>query len=303
MAEDTERQHGSGRERRGVLVRLARIVVMLGIVAMALRLSGCAEGLFFQPTREAFDTPPGYEDVEFASADGTRLHGWFIPAAGVDAEHPGPAVLHVHGNAGNVSLHDGMSAFLSDGGISVFVFDYRGFGRSEDVGPLRRGALLADTEAALVYLKSRADVDAARVGVYGVSLGGPFALHAAAGDPDVRAIATVSTFSTWPGVASDFAPVLAQILIRGGVSSTDAAARLGDRPYLILHGMEDEVVDPRHAEILAQAARSAGVATTLWTDPEGDHNRLLRRNPEARRLVTEFFREHLGAADIADGSG
>jgi hypothetical protein len=44
--------------------------------------------------------PPGlaFEDAWFESADGTRLHGWYVPYAS-----PGAVVLIAHGNAGNLS--------------------------------------------------------------------------------------------------------------------------------------------------------------------------------------------------------
>ncbi len=272
----------------------ARIVIVLGIVGLATRLTGCVESLAYFPSREAFDTPPGTEDVWFESADGTRLHAWFMPAAGADPAAPGPAILHVHGNAGNIASHESFSRFFTREGFGILLFDYRRYGRSDDTGPLRRRALLADTEAALATLKARSDVDASRVGIYGVSLGGVFALHAAADDPEVRAVATVSAFSTWAGMAHDLVPVLGPVILRGGLEPADAAARLGDRHYLILHGLEDEIVNPRHAELLADAARDAGVQTTLWTDPRGDHNSMVQTNAEARRQLVAFFTKHLG---------
>src|SRR5690606_15378510 len=86
------------------------------------------------PSREAFQTPAGYEDVSFQSEGGLTLHGWFMPAVG---SGPGarderrPAIVHVHGNAGHVALHEEFSAFLTQAGFHVFLFDYRGFGRSD----------------------------------------------------------------------------------------------------------------------------------------------------------------------------
>lgn len=277
------------RRRPRLAGAVIRVFAILGISGIGVRLSGCAESLAYYPSREAFVTPPGVEDVRFESADGTRLHGWFIPAADADPAAPGPAILHVHGNAGNISTHESFSSFFARHGFSVFLFDYRGYGRSEEKGPLRRGALLADTEAALAALRARPEVDPERIGVYGVSLGGVFALAAAAGDPGVRAVATVSAFSSWVGIARDLNPLLGPILMRPGLDPADAAARLGDRPYLIVHGLRDEIVSPRHAEVLAEAARDAGVATTVWTDPAGDHNTMIQTNPVARQQLIDFF--------------
>lgn len=281
------------KRRPRLTFRLARILLVLALIMTIFRLTGWAESLAYFPSREPFDNPPGVEDVYFTSADGTRLHGWFMPATDADPAHPGPAILHVHGNAGNVDSHESFSRFFTRHGFSVFLFDYRRYGRSDNKGPLRRHALLEDTEAALKTLEARPDIDPTRVGVYGVSLGGGFALHAAANDPAVRAVATVSAFSTWPGVANDMAPVLGALLMRPGLDPATAAAKLGDRPYLIIHGLADQIVNPRHADLLAKAARDAGVDVTLWTDPAGDHNSMIQTNPEARQQLIDFFTTHL----------
>ena len=290
---DSPTSEKQARPRRRFVGSVGRIAVVLGIAGLAVRLSGVAESMAYMPSREPFATPPGTEDVWFQSDDGARLHGWFMPAAGIERGEPAPAILHVHGNAGNVSSHDSFSRFFTQHGFHVLVFDYRRYGRSDNRGPLRRRALLADTRAALAALKQHHDVDPSRIGVYGVSLGGAFALHAAADDPGVRAIATVSTFSTWAGMARDLLPLLGPVLLRGGVEPVDAAARLGDRPYLIVHGLQDEIINPRHAVLLAEAAQRAGVQTQVWTDPAGDHNSMIQRNPLATDRLVAFFSQHL----------
>ena len=71
------------------------------------------ERLFYYPTQAATYPPPhlsGAESVTFQSGDGTKLHGWFIPAYNVSSPSEAPTILHVHGNAGNIESH------VQDGG-------------------------------------------------------------------------------------------------------------------------------------------------------------------------------------------
>ena len=103
-----------------------------------------------------------------------------IVEQGVAAAQAGAAILHVHGNAGHVANHAEFSAFLTQAGFHVLVFDYRGYGRSDDGGRLTRAKLVADTHAALDYLLRRDDVDPERIGMLGYSLGGVIGLAAAA---------------------------------------------------------------------------------------------------------------------------
>jgi len=286
-------------EQVGIIGRAVRtlrwclIVLLVGLFIV--RVGGCAEGLAYWPSRGEFVTPAGYEDVWIDTPDGVSLHGWFMPARGVEPGAVAPAILHVHGNAGNVSSHESFSRFLTDAGFHVLIFDYRCYGRSDDHGPLNRDRLVIDTQAALDTLLARSDVDPDRVGMYGVSLGGAFALRVAADDPRVRAVATASAFSSWRGVASDAAPVLGGLLFQSGVDGVDSVAELGSRPLLVMHGLKDGVVDSRHANLLMESAAKHGVDAELTIIPEGDHNSLIQHNHQAQHDLIAFYHTHLNS--------
>ena len=108
--------------------------------------TGCVSRLFYHPSPILRETPEvlgiDYEDVYFPSEDGTRLHGWFLPAR----TQPGWAtVVQLHGNAHNVSSHYRYVTWLVAEGVNVLCFDYRGYGLSEGkperAGILRREGL------------------------------------------------------------------------------------------------------------------------------------------------------------------
>jgi len=267
---------------------LAFALVMIGA---GVRLTGAAESLAYWPSREVFDTPARYEDVSITTEDGLTLHGWFMPAAS-ESEEPKPAVLHLHGNAGNIYDHASFSDFLPSVGVSALIIDYRGYGRSDEA-PLRRRGLLIDAHAALDYLLTRDDVDAGRIGVLGVSLGSAPAMALVAERDKVRAVATIGAFSSWQGVAHDAIPFVGPLLLSGGMDQVDAIERFGDRPYLIVHGEMDEVIDPRHAAILKARCDELGVRAELRLVPGADHNRILSTNPEIEGEIAAFFTQHL----------
>ena len=278
----------SARSRR---LRLFIILTLLLAIVPIMNFTGCAESTaFYFPTRESFVTPKGFEDVTITTPDGVKLHAWFMPAHNRAAgAGPAPAVIHCHGNAGNISSHEAFSRFLPHSGVSVLIFDYRGYGRSEIAGRLNRAACMTDTLAAYDYLKSRKDVDTSRIGAYGVSLGGAFALQLAADHPEIRSICTVSAFTSFPEVASDHVPILASLLIRRGLDGSANAARLGNRSYLIVHGDRDDIIPPAHATRLAAAARSAGVPVEVFMVSDAGHNDVLFMNDEAKQRIAEFF--------------
>lgn len=280
----------------------ARWLALIFITSMVLWSTGCMEWMFYQP--EQAMTPPPADELRGAHVqwittnDGLHLQAWFIPANGVsDPATPAPTILHVHGNAGNMNSHIWFTDYLPAAGFNVFIFDYRGYGESQGAAR-KRGPLISDTNAALDALLSRKDVDPARIGVYGQSLGGAIALNVMAERPEIKAAVLESPFASWREIAANavggdppgfFARLLAAILIKDDHRPIDAISR-ATQPILLLHGEADSIVPVSHSRRLADAA---GEKATLVTFPGGEHNSLRSTNPELEQRVVEFFRKHL----------
>ncbi len=292
------------RRLRNIVLRWSILLIVLGFFFWS---TGCMERLFYYPQRGPTPlsfAPPGTEAVDFNSADGTKLHGWFIPAnaaAAIEQRREHPTILHVHGNAGNIVSHAWFTEHLPRAGFNVFIFDFRGYGQSEGSATRREG-LIADTHAAIDHLLSRADVDPKRLGVYGQSLGGAIALNVMADRSEIRAAVLESAFTSWREVAASalggdpplfLGSWMAAVCIRDTHRPIDAMARI-DRPSLLLHGDADSIVPVSHARRLADA--SAGQAR-LVVLTGGAHNSLRDSHPEVDRLMIDFFATHLGEAE------
>ncbi len=109
----------------------------------------------------------GAEDQWLTTSDGVRLHGWLFRAADPHA----PLVVFFHGNAGNITERGPRGSELARRGVSTFVFDWRGYGRSE--GSPSESRLFKDAEAAYAFATTLAPKE--RIALYGESLGGPHA--------------------------------------------------------------------------------------------------------------------------------
>lgn len=316
-----------GTARRGRSRRrgwIAAIVAAAGLLVV--RLTGWAESLVYYPSGPEFSTPPYAEDVRFPGPDGATLHGWWIAAKPVAggagalgsdgaSARRAPTVVHTHGNAGAIPEHAAFVRWLADAGYNVLLFDYRGYGKSDaPAGPIRRHGAIADSAAAVDYVMSRPDVDPRRVAVLGFSLGATMGANAAAQRPGVRAVVLAAGFSSWQGVAKDYAWWLGPMLMPPGGDAVDAVAALGDRPLLLVHGDADGIVHVRHAAILQAAASGAGVRVEQHIEPGADHNTLLTGFPAVRGVILAFLAEHLadgpagpraepGAGSPADADG
>lgn len=281
------------------------LAASLALVGVSIVLDACAylESKFiYYPTRTPFLTPRGVEDVWFETDDGLRLHGWFIPARGrKPGDAPGPAVLHVHGNAGTVADHAAFTEFLSDAGVGVLLFDYRSFGRSDAArGRLGRADLVEDADGALDYLLSRPGVDPRRVGIFGFSLGGVIGLSVAAERPEVRSVVSVAAFASWRGIAMSHAGWTGALLLRSGHDAEGSGARLGGRPLLIVHGDADTTVPVGHARRIAGTAMAAGVPIETAIVPGAGHVDVLDADHGTPDTIAAFFRRTLGVADETD---
>lgn len=136
------------------------------------------------------------ESVTYSS-DGLRIAADFYPAA---LAEPGPAIAFCPGYTGTRAnpMYARWVGPLTEGGYSVLVPDYRGWGDSEGtVGAIYPLEQTRDVRAGLSYLESRPEVDPARLGVVGVSFGGGHAAHIAGVDSRVRA--AVSIFGVGDG--------------------------------------------------------------------------------------------------------
>jgi len=221
--------------------------------------------LLFHPTRTITATPAAagmtYQEIRFDVTDTgqPQLDGWYIPAA-PGSKYATDTVLYLHDAHG--SLSDTVPALLTlhSLGISVFAFDYRGFGRSSGAHPTERRAT-ADSVAALTWLTDIRHIGRRNIIVDGQGAGVVFAAHLAA------------QFAPAGAILEDPAPTARQIFAQ------DARARI-----LPLWLLQTEKLDP--AADLATAR-----APLLFLDLQGDDART-RRLFDAASYPKQFFDLH-----------
>jgi fermentation-respiration switch protein FrsA (DUF1100 family) len=223
-----------------------------------------------------------FEDCWFLSSDGLRLHGWYLA-------HPAPkaVVLHLHGNAGNVSHRAPVAERLHELGCSTLLLDYRGYGRSEGT-PTVQG-LLTDARAARKYLAARLRIAEADIVLLGESIGGAVAVDLAA-DDGARGLILENTFSSLRDVAGAHYPqFLVSMLLADKLNS---AAKIGKYkgPLLQVHGTHDTIVPLASAKTLFSAAAEPKTFLELAGH---DHNDPL---PESYYLRLQQFVDELPAA-------
>ncbi|WP_122455633.1 alpha/beta hydrolase [Pseudomonas viridiflava] len=227
---------------------------LISILALLLSLAGCSSMLFYPEAGLPFTPDKArleYRDVNLTAADGTRLHGWWLPAkAGVPVKG---TVLHLHGNGGNMSWHLGGSWWLPEQGYQVLMLDYRGYGQSQ--GEPSLPAIYQDIQAAFDWLKAAPEVQGKPLVVLGQSIGGALAVHYLAEHPDERSRIKALVLDGVPASYRDVArnslsnswltlPFRTPLswFIPDGDSAVNGLPRIAGTPMLIFHSMDDTLV-------------------------------------------------------------
>ena len=214
-----------------VLVFIAVLVTAIFLFANLLRRTG----MFFPdvyprgrwdpndwmivPTEHTFDS------------GGLRLHAWLFRAKNADA----PVMIWFHGNAGNLSDRAEMCEEFAKRGISVFVFDYRGFGRSE--GRVSEAGIFTDSLAAFDYVQQQLGLQ--KIVLYGESIGGPYAAYVAKTRKGARAVVIENSFPSLMDLGNALYKLgwTAPFAMR----TTDWLNAAG-LPVLVMHGTRDGVI-------------------------------------------------------------
>ncbi len=205
-----------------------------------------------------------FQDVFFTAEDKTKLHGWYCPANDSRA-----VVLVAHGNAGHVASRAPWLRYLqTKAKLSVFMFDYRGYGRSEGT-PSVDGAI-KDAKAARAKLCELAAIKDSEMLLMGESLGGAIVIQLAADSPP-RGLILQSTFSSLRDIADVHYPKLSWLVPRDKLDSASQIVRYRG-PLLQSHGNADRTIPFSSGEKLFLSANEPKQFVRI---ENADHNNWL----------------------------
>ncbi|MEZ4512051.1 MAG: alpha/beta fold hydrolase [Chloroflexota bacterium] len=292
---------------------LPEITVFLLVVFLVFRPVQAA-WLFVRPPRlrVAYRSPEewgaAYETVQLTTVDGMPLMGWYLPSRN------GAAVLLLHGHGGNRLALSFQAQLLWQAGFGVLMLDLRRHGNSGGQTFGLNAVTVGDVQTAVSYLSKRPDLNVAGIGVFGVSVGGTLALHAAARTVAIRAVAVDAPS---PALFADMPPpdnwyerlvawplqayyMVAQRWFGGGSDLAEITAvlpRLAHRPLLFMVSGQG-----RGPRLMRHWFAAAHAPKQLWELPQAAYGVGWRKEPEAygKELVT-FFNEALAHLDGESG--
>lgn len=228
-----------------------------------------------------------YEEVAIEAGDGVTLSGWYLPGQG---DHQVAALLYCHGNAGDI--RDWVYAVppFVEAGVSVLLWDYRGFGRSE--GKPSEEGLYRDGEAAWKWLHEEVSTDNLHAALLGKSLGSAVAIHIAAVHAEEAANPTAlildSAFTSMREVIANVAPVPIELIpsLYENFEHIPAVTC----PTLVVHGGRDQLVPVQQGQRIYKAL----AAPKAWRVVEPAGHKDIVAFPQYHRWLLAFLRDPAG---------
>ena len=227
------------------------LILLTGIVMFFCFYSQIENFFVFHPETHLDMLPDqlglSYDSVAFEAEDGTKRHGWFFPLPGKS-----PVILFCHGNAGNISHRLDNIRKLLEYGFQVFIYDYRGFGKSQG-RPSRKGVYL-DGLAAYDYLRNHLGIASDRIVLFGRSLGAAVATEIAM-KRKARCLILESAFTSTRDMAKTMPLfVLLSPFLPAHYNNLKKIQYI-TAPKLVIHGDMDEIVPFKMGERLFQEAK------------------------------------------------
>jgi len=234
------------------------------LLCISLGITGCTH-VFFQPLRQHLASPEqyeiDYEDIYFKGSTGLSLHGWWFPGLTSVTQPARGTVIFLHGNAENISTHSGLVYWLTQYQYDVFIFDYRGYGKSE--GDVQLEGILEDINSARKYVESREHKNS-RLFVIGHSLGASLGIvNLATYRNTVDGIILVSPFSDYRKITREVMsnswltwafqwPV--SMAVSAEYNPIDFVGGLPDVPKVFIYSNDDRMINAEHIKALYKKA-------------------------------------------------
>ena len=217
----------------------------LTLILSGLILASCTldSNLFNPEEVDAYQLPGNtipanlIEEVELDS-DGNKIYGFWVSSNG---ERTGLTILYCHGNKHNIDEYWDRVMLLHELGVNIFIFDYRGYGKSE--GESSEAGLYADSEAALEYVKGRPEYNSDSLCFYGYSLGNVASIYLAAEIQDPLCLFSEAPFAsanslTQGSLILDIQP---RWLTDGEFDNAENVKKI-NTPFMLFHGEDDDFV-------------------------------------------------------------
>lgn len=234
--------------------------------------SGLNDGRGYCATPDEYDMP-NYELVELDTVDGETLQCYLLKQDANSPNYRNKTVLMLSPNAGNIGHALPIVAiFYKNFGYNVFIYSYRGYGKS--TGNANEAGIKTDADTVMEYLMKDKQYLESSLVLYGRSLGGAVAIYlAATQSSNVSALILENTFLSIRKTAPHIFPFLKHLtfFIHQIWDLESLVPKIPAHiPVLLMSARKDEIVPPSHMDKINELLKSND--KTMYKYENSTHN-------------------------------
>ncbi|MEG3899613.1 MULTISPECIES: alpha/beta fold hydrolase [unclassified Microcoleus] len=253
--------------------------------------------LIFQPTPVIAKTPDAFNiayqevwlPVKARSRKIEKLHGWWLPAANQQSLG---TLLYLHGRGFNIGANINQSYRFRQLGFSVWLIDYRGYGRSQGSFP-SEDRVYEDAETAYNYLVKQRQLSPSEIFLYGHSMGGAVAVELAIAHPEAAGLIVQSSFTSMLDMVERYSMMRLFPLRLLLTQKFDSLAKVPSLriPVLFAHGTADPLIP---AAMSKQLYAASPEPKKILLVPNAKHNNgdAFFNSSEYRQILVDFAEKY-----------
>ncbi len=228
--------------------------------------------------------------------DGRKMHGYLFRHPRFANQQDEHLIFYSIGRCSNISNCLDNVSMLVDAGWSVFIYEYRGFGLSDNIEPTLQG-IAYDATSAINFVVDKLKYTLNQITLYGESLGGgPTTYVASKLRGNLEGLVLQSTFTALRDIGRDMMPALWVypwfMHCHPRLENREVLANLNrdELPVQIITGAKDDVIDKKHSMRLFGAAPEPKFLTVL---PNSEHRQIWLSDRQEYVKAMSNFREFL----------
>jgi pimeloyl-ACP methyl ester carboxylesterase len=295
----------TGDTRRYILGGKMKIIRYLPVIII-LVLMFFSSTHAMKPIKNYIKTPSDYEcrcdSASFTTSDNKNLIGWYIYSQLPESKKP--TIIFSYGDAGNMSYFLDYAMELSTNGYNVLLYDYRGFGQSDDFeidkDMLIYKEFLLDLDAAVNYVKGKYESE---IVLFGHSMGATLSISVAGNREDISAVIAEGPYENTNEVLkrinllqekdNDSRRFKNESFLPMNSEPENAIKNFSNTAFYAFTGSEDEIVN---ADVVYKLYSSCpSKLKSMWVATGTDHGNIVRNQTEL------YFNNIYGFLDMVIG--
>jgi uncharacterized protein len=220
------------------------------------------------------------EEIFLATSDGEDINALFYQGTRDEV------ILYFHGNAGDLSGWHFVAEDFVGQGYSIFIVDYRGYGKSS--GKISEAGFYKDAEAAFNFLTTTKTYTPQDIIIYGRSIGSGVAVELAS-KHKTKGLVLESPYTSLSSLANEKLPLMFPSLYLKYTFNNFKKIEAVESPVILIHGTLDTLIPPDHSKKLLTKIKTKSKIILVEGGAHNDLNSFASYQNFIEKDLNDFF--------------